>query len=116
MAQGMYTNNEEKVLVKENRSSYGEEIDLIVFNGNEIIDTYSMQGSSFAVPVVTSVVANYLSMGVPKKDVKELLLKSGKPFTDAFGYTYTDFQMKEAHRLLFDYLDARHVSYEIKDN
>lgn len=100
VTQGIHRFNHEQISRKENVMSYGEEVDVIVFNGNEHMNTYALNGSSYATPVVTSIVANYLGMGVPPENIKAMILQSGKTFTDQHGYRYTELHVKKAHDTL----------------
>lgn len=107
--------NEDKSVTKKNVTSYGEEVDVIVFNAKERIDEYSLTGSSFATPVVTSSVANMLSQGISKEVVKELILASGEMLIDKNGYAYTDFGVDTSNVMLIEYLNNNNTFFEYKD-
>lgn len=115
VAQGVLTYNENRELEKQNYTSYGEEIDMIVFNTDEHIKNYAVNGSSYAAPIVTSAVANYLSLGVPTEQVKELLIQSAGVFEDQYGYSYSDFRVDESNKGLIRYLNKENISFNYKE-
>lgn len=91
-------------------SSYGREIDFMVYNASYYIKTTAAKGSSFATPVVTSAVANILSMGVPYEDVKDLIY-SGETKFDRYGYYNNVFLMDKAYSNLEKYMIKNKIKF-----
>ena len=77
------------------KTSYGASIDLVVFNYGEYLYGQKQHGSSFASPVVTSVVANLLASGMPKEEVITKL--NTLPNIEIGSYQYKQFAISNMY-------------------
>lgn len=84
--------DEEKIVP----TSYGYDIDLIVFNYGEKLYGKKQYGSSFATPVVTSVIANLLTAGETNDSIIEKINKLDKVVINS--YTYKNFNITDMYK------------------
>lgn len=93
-------------------SSFGEEIDIFVPNFLEVLDGEYLTGSSFAAPVITSMVANALSVGVDVNDVKKLIISSDDLPTTNYNENVSVFNMKKSISNIENYLIENGIEFQ----
>lgn len=91
VTQGLIENEEKSI-----PTSYGYDIDLVVFNYGEKLYGKKQYGSSFATPVVTSIVANLLASGETNASILEKINNLNKITIDS--YTYKNFDISEMYK------------------
>lgn len=88
----MVTQGLEEDGVKSVPTSYGYDVDLIVFNYGEKLYGKKQYGSSFATPVVTSIIANLLTAGETNESIINKLSQLDNIQIDSYNYKNFDIQ------------------------